>query len=98
MKCILLTGAALSLAVAVPAFAGEGNNDPFAAPATTITSGGVLPNPGDGVVQSENSLPPGWEAGTPAYQYAQSVNRYFAQQARPATTQTAQAPNAGLNR
>ena len=93
MKCILLTGAALSLAVAVPAFAGEANSDPFA-PTATITSGGVLANPGDGIVQSANSLPPGWEAGMPAYEYAQSVNRYFAQQARPATTQTAHVPSA----
>ena len=97
MKCILLTGAALSLAVAVPAFAGEDNSDPFA-PTTTITSGGVLGNPGDGVVQSANSLPPGWEAGMPAYEYAQSVNRHFAEQARRATTQTAQGPNAGPHR
>ena len=94
MKYILLTGAALSLAMAVPAFAGEGNYDPFA-PTAAITGGGVLPNPGDGVVQSANSLPLGWEAGTPAYEYALSANRYFAQQARPATTQTAHARNAG---
>ncbi|HYZ64890.1 MAG TPA: hypothetical protein VE650_20755 [Acetobacteraceae bacterium] len=90
MKNILLTGAVLSLAVAAPAFAGEGNNDPFA-PNGTITTGGVLGNPGDGVVQSLNSLPPGWENGTPAYEYAQQVNRYFAEQARRSATQTANA-------
>jgi hypothetical protein len=87
MKHFLFAAATVSLAAvaSVPAHAGEGNYDPFPAAGAPITSGGVLPNPGDGAVQSENSLPSGWETGTPQYQYAQAVNRYYAQQANQAT-------------
>ena len=39
----------------------------------------VLPsNGGEGIVQTDNSLPPGFAIGTPAYEYAQSVQRYYA--------------------
>ena len=42
----------------------------------------TLPQNGqEGAVESPNSLPPGAMVGTPSYMYAQSVNRYFAQQA-----------------
>ena len=42
----------------------------------------TLPENGqNGPVQTANSLPVGFENGTAAYQYAQSVNRFFAQQA-----------------
>ena len=71
---------------AYPAFAG--------APAT-VTTGGVLASNGqETIVQSANSLPPGWANGTADEQYAQSVNRYYAQQAN-RRTQTAQVPTAG---
>jgi hypothetical protein len=92
MKHFLLA-AVVSLAAlaSVPAYAGEGNSDAFPAVGAPITSGGVLANGGDGVVQSENSLPSAWEAGMPPYQYAQAVNRYYAQQANQAN-QTAQVP------
>ncbi|HYZ63862.1 MAG TPA: hypothetical protein VE650_15555 [Acetobacteraceae bacterium] len=60
-------------------------------PAVRVTNGDVLPsNSANAIVQTANSLPPGWSVGTSDYAYAQSVNRYFADQARHAT-QTAQA-------
>jgi hypothetical protein len=92
MKHFLFAAAAVSLAAAAsaPVYAGEGNSDPFPA-AGAITTGGVLANGGDGIVQGENSLPPGFEDGTAVQQYALSVNRYFAQQASRAN-QTAQVP------
>ena len=46
-----------------------------------VTSGTVLPSDGSqGEVQSANSLPRGFEQGTVAYEQAQSVQRYLAQQ------------------
>jgi hypothetical protein len=93
MKHFLFAAAAVSLAAvaSIPAYAGESNSDPFPAAGAPITTGGVLANGGDGIVQSENSLPPGFEDGTAVQQYALSVNRYFAQQANQAN-QTAQVP------
>jgi hypothetical protein len=50
--------------------------------AVPMTAGQVLPpNGSEGPVQTANSLPVGFAAGTPAYEYAQSVQRYFAGQA-----------------
>ena len=52
--------------------------------AVPITAGQVLPpNGSEGAVQTANSLPVGFAVGTPAYEYAQSVQRYFAEQAVP---------------
>ena len=109
MKTTLL--AAALLALAAPAFAGEGNGDPFpfAAPGVTVAAGtqvadvgsealpsfagkpgshlnvladGSLPGTGsEALVQTANSLPRGFEVGTAASAYAQSVNRYFAAKA-----------------
>ena len=50
--------------------------------AVPIVAGGVLqPNGSEGIVQTANSLPPGFMTGTPQYEYAQSVQQYFAAQA-----------------
>jgi hypothetical protein len=50
--------------------------------AVPIVAGEVLqPNGSEGIVQTANSLPPGFTTGTPVYEYAQSVQRYFAAQA-----------------
>ena len=52
------------------------------ASAVPVVSGQVLaPNGGEGIVQTANSLPVGFTNGTPAYEYVQSVQRYFAAQA-----------------
>lgn len=46
-----------------------------------IMGGNVLPTNGSqGAVQTANSLPSGFEAGTVPYEQAQSVQRYLAQQ------------------
>ena len=60
-------------------------------------SGQVLqPNGSEGIVQTANSLPPGFLNGTPEYQYAQSVQRYFAARAdREMLARAAQAPHPG---
>jgi len=48
-----------------------------------VVAGNVVqPNGGEGIVQTANSAPPGFANGTPAFRYAQSVNRYWA--SRPA--------------
>jgi hypothetical protein len=48
-----------------------------------VAAGNVLPSNGsEGIVQSANSLPRGFENGTPAFEYAQSVGRFRA--SRPA--------------
>ena len=50
--------------------------------AVPVVGGQVLPpNGSEGIVQTANSLPVGFANGTPAYEYAQSVQRYFAAQA-----------------
>ena len=134
MKCILFTAVAAFSLAGAPAFAGEGNYDPFPlggdplvgsvptrvteqagkTPQNTknppnatpggmknapwrgvwpfrdvpVTTGAVLPsNSSNGVVQTANSLPRGWAEGTPAYEYARSVSRHFAAQARLARQQ-----------
>ena len=47
-----------------------------------VMSGQVLPpNGSEGILQTANSLPPGFMIGTPEYAYAQSVQRYFAARA-----------------
>ncbi len=47
-----------------------------------VIEGQVLPQNGsEGSVQTANSLPPGFENGTAAYEEAQRVARYFASQA-----------------
>jgi hypothetical protein len=51
----------------------------FAGPSVPVMSGqAVQPNASEGIVQSANSLPRGFMVGTPEYDYAQSVQRYFA--------------------
>jgi hypothetical protein len=51
----------------------------FAGPSVPMVSGQVLqPNGSEGIVQTANSLPRGFLLGTPEYNYAQSVQRYFA--------------------
>ena len=92
MKYFLFAVAAVSLtAVAsVPAYAQESNADlAFAGVPAQVRSGGLLPNGGDGVLQTANSLPLGWAQDMASQQYAQAVNRYYAQQTRTAS-QTAQ--------
>jgi hypothetical protein len=56
----------------------------FAGPSVPVVSGQVLqPNGSEGVLQTANSLPPGFMYGTPEYDYAQSVQRYFAARTAP---------------
>ena len=50
--------------------------------AVAVTQGPVLAaNGGEGIVQTADSLPRGFSVGTPAYEYAQSVQRYYAARA-----------------
>ena len=70
--------------VPAPALADTGSEryQGFAGPSVPVVSGQVLPpNGSEGIVQTANSLPPGFLIGTPEYEYAQSVNRYFAARA-----------------
>jgi hypothetical protein len=51
----------------------------FAGRSVPVVPGQVLqPNGSEGIVQTANSLPRGFLLGTPEYNYAQSVQRYFA--------------------
>jgi hypothetical protein len=44
-----------------------------------VVAGHVLAaNGSEGIVQSQNSAPPGFANGTPTFEYAQSVERYWA--------------------
>ena len=54
---------------------------------TVLTQGDLLPSDGsNSIVQTANSLPPGFEAGTVAYAQAQSIQRWaMAQQHASAT-------------
>ena len=74
--------AAAVLSAPAPADVGSESYPGFAsAHAVPVTAGQVLPpNGSEGVVQTANSLPAGFAVGTPAYDYAQSVRRYFAAQ------------------
>jgi hypothetical protein len=74
--------AAAVLSAPAPADVGSDSYPGFAsANAVPVTGGQVLPpNGSEGIVQTANSLPPGFAIGTPAYEYAQSVQRYFAAQ------------------
>ena len=57
---------------------------PAANPALSFASNGapILPENGsNGPVQTANSLPVGFEEGTVPYMQAQSINRWYAQQA-----------------
>ena len=55
------------------------------------TNGNVLPTNGsEGAVQTASSMPAGAEQRTAAYETAQSVARYWAQQQARHATQTAQ--------
>ena len=48
----------------------------------SVTIGGTLPSNGSqGEPQPINSLPPGFEDGTPAMQHRQALKRYWAEQA-----------------
>ena len=62
-----------------------------------VMSGQVLqPNGSEGIVQTANSLPPGFMIGTPEYNYAQSVQRYFAARAdREMLARAAHGPHPG---
>ena len=109
---ILAAAATLALSLS-PAFAGEGNNEPFRNNATAFTTsaparfadtganaypaidgrpGASLPllanatlpeNGSESPVQTANSLPANFEAGTVAYAQANSIRRWF--QTRAAT-------------
>ena len=65
--------------------------------AVAMTQGPVLAtNGGESIVQTPNSLPPGFAVGTPGYEYAQSVQRYFAARAsRQPQIQAARRANQG---
>ena len=82
-----------------PALADTGseNYQGFAGPSVPVMSGQVLPSNGsEGIVQTANSLPAGFMIGTPEYQYAQSVQRYFAARAdREMQARAAHAPHPG---
>jgi hypothetical protein len=75
--------AASVLSAPAPGDVGSDSYPGFAsANAVPVTAGQVLPpNGSEGIVQTANSLPVGFAIGTPAYEYAQSVQRYFAAQA-----------------
>lgn len=47
---------------------------------SVVADGQLSGNGNEASVQTANSLPSGFEVGTAAYAYAQSVNRYFAGQ------------------
>jgi hypothetical protein len=69
----------------------------FAGPSVPVVSGQVLqPNGSEGIVQTANSLPRGFLLGTPEYDYAQSVQRYFAARtAREMLARATQRPHPG---
>ena len=53
----------------------------FGRPTATVMAGGVeMPNASEQIVQSANSMPLGFLEGTASHAYAQSVERYFAEQ------------------
>jgi hypothetical protein len=55
-----------------------------------VVVGSLLPSNGsDGIVQTENSLPKGFAKGTPSYEYAQSVQRYWARSEAAAASRVA---------
>ncbi len=88
---IALSVAALSLATT--AFAGEGHGAPALSQTHAIFDNTTLPENGqNGPVQTANSLPRGFENGTAAYMTAQSVNRWYAQQADHRFAEAATAP------
>ena len=63
--------------------------NPVGRPGTQLAtlSNEVVPGAGsEAPVQTANSLPAGFEVGTVAYAQAQSINRYFAEQARRAAS------------
>jgi len=66
----------------------------------TVTFGGMMPptNGGQGEPESANSMPPGFENGTPAMQRRQELQRYWAEQARHAQllNTAVQKPNGGI--
>jgi hypothetical protein len=76
--------------LANPAIAQTGSEAYPAAVGTTlnpVVAGDVLPtNGGEGIVQTTNSLPRAFANGTPAFEYAQSVQRYWASR-RPADSE-----------
>ena len=86
---IALSVAALSLATT--AFAAEGT--PASVQPVAAFDNSTLPENGqNGPVESANSLPRGFENGTAAYMTAQSVNRWYAQQAEHRFAQADTAP------
>ena len=78
-KLIIAAMLAVSLAAPVVAYAGEGNGEPFPLNISVSTA------PDHQVIVSTlpltNGLPAGALNGTVAYQQAQSLNRWYAQQA-----------------
>jgi hypothetical protein len=67
---------------------------PFRAPGVPWSAAQMLPGNGsDGSMQTANSLPPNFENGTSAYEQAQSVGRYLAQQGAPARREAQAAPS-----
>jgi hypothetical protein len=90
-------GAAPALAApaqANPVFEDTGSErlpDFAALPAVPVTTGGILPTDGgEGIVQSANSLPPGFTQGTAPQVSAAITARYFARLAREAQPRLAQ--------
>lgn len=68
------------------------NPFPFTIPSVSWNTIPVLPTNGaNAIVQTANSLPAGFENGTPAYEFAQQVQAYWQSQApRPVVAQAAQ--------
>jgi hypothetical protein len=59
-----------------------------------VVAGNVLPTNGsEGVVQTANSLPPVFANGTSAFEYAQSVQRYWASRGAVVLAQTVARPS-----
>ena len=67
------------LSSSAPADTGSETYQAVGGPSVPVMSGQVIPpNGSEGIVQTANSLPSGFLIGTPEYNYAQSVQRYFA--------------------
>ncbi len=86
MRILFAVAAAAMTLSATAAFAeGEGRGDPFPFRAPIVTrfvTGGTLPTNGaEGVVQTANSLPAGFEDGTAAYSQFNSTQAFFQAQA-----------------
>ena len=78
MTTKLVLAAAIALSLSAPAFAGEGNFEPNPVNIGISTTGNSVQL---STLPLTGGLPLGALDGTPAYMQAQSLNRWYAQQA-----------------